>query len=110
MVTDFNARYFVETVRPTAVSAKVVDSTHIEVTFSEALVDGAVAGADLEVFQGASATPLVEGSEAIAGNKVTITRTTPLVSLTGLSAKAQDTIDLTDTKFNAINFSSVAVQ
>ena len=40
MVTEVKSRKFVETVRPTAISAKVINSTTIEITFSEAIKDG----------------------------------------------------------------------
>jgi len=110
MDTEVKSRNFVETVRPTATSAKVINSTTIEVTFSEAIQDGSTAGADFDVFQGASATALGESSEVISGKKVTITLSTPLTSLTGITVKAQNTIDLKDTNNNAINFSSINVQ
>jgi len=109
MVTDVTSRTFVETVRPTATSAKVIDETTIEITFSEALKDGE-AGNDFEVFQGASTTALAEASEVISGKKVTIKLAKKLTSLTGITVKAQNTIDLKDANNNVINFSSINVQ
>ncbi len=110
MVTDVTSRTFVETVRPTAISAKVINASTIEVTFSETIKDGSTAGADFDVFQGASTTALGESSEVISGKKVTITLSTPLTSLTGITVKAQNTIDLKDANNNVINFSSINVQ
>ncbi|WP_088070544.1 Ig-like domain-containing protein [Gottfriedia luciferensis] len=110
MVADVKARNFVETVRPTVVSARVLDSKTIEVTFSEAVKDGANAGADLAVFQGTSTSALAETSEVISGNKILITLANTLTTLNGLQVKAQSTIDLTDLNNNAVNFTGIAVQ
>ncbi|KZZ84857.1 hypothetical protein [Bacillus sp. SJS] len=44
MDTEVKARTFTETVRPTAVSAKVTGSKTIEITFSEAIKDGSTVG------------------------------------------------------------------
>lgn len=111
MVTEVKARNFVETVRATAVSAKVIDATHIEVTFSENIKDGTPAAAtDLEVYQGTSTTALVETSEVIGTNKVVITLTNPLSSLSGLQVKASSTFDLLDANDNKVNFTAIAVQ
>ena len=53
--------------------------------------------ADFEVFQGASTTALAESSEVISGKKVTIKLlVNGLTSLTGITVKAQNTIDLKD--------------
>ncbi|PEJ58424.1 hypothetical protein CN692_09130 [Bacillus sp. AFS002410] len=110
MDADVKARSFKETVRPTVVAARVIDSTHIEVTFSEAIKDGGNVGADLEVFQGNSTTPLAEATETISGNKLTIALASPLSTLSGLQVKAQSTIDIVDLNNNAVNFNSIAVQ
>lgn len=94
---------FSENVRPVVQGAKVISANQIEVTLSEA-IDSATVGTDFDVFQGASTTALAD-SEAISGtNKVIITLTAPLDSLTGLSLKASSTIDLTDLKGNNVNF------
>lgn len=103
MVTKTDTYDFKENVRPTVQSAKVISSTEIEVTLSEALA-GATVGTDFDVFQGSSTTALVD-SEAISGtNKVIITLGTPLESLIGLTLKSSSTINLTDTNGNAVNF------
>jgi hypothetical protein len=110
MDTEVKSRNFVETVRPTATSAKVINASTIEITFSEDIKDGETAGTDFEVFQGSSTTAVAETSEAISGNKVTITLASPLSSLTGITVKAQNTIDVTDENNNVVNFSSINVQ
>ena len=109
MDTEVKSRKFVETVRPTAISAKVINASTIEITFSEAIKDG-VAGNDFEVFQGTSTTALAETSEAIAGKVVTIKLVNGLTSLTGITVKAQNTIDVKDLNNNVINFSSINAQ
>ena len=103
MVSYTNTYDFDENIRPTVQSAKVISATQIEVTLSEALA-GATVGTDFDVFQGASTTALAD-TEAISGtNKVIITLTTPLVSLTGLTLKSSSTLDLTDLNSNVVNF------
>lgn len=108
MDSDVKARNFIETVRPTVVSAKVLDETHIEVTFSEALL-ATTGGTDLEVFQGTSTTALSETSETISGDKVIIELATPLTTLIGLQVKAESTIDLKDLNSNVVKFTDVTV-
>ncbi|MDT0192385.1 Ig-like domain-containing protein [Exiguobacterium sp. BG5(2022)] len=94
---------FKENVRPTVLGAKVLSSTEIEVTLSEAL-DSTKVGTDFDVFQGASTTALTD-SEAISGtNKVIITLADPLTTLNGLTLKAASSIDLTDVNGNQVNF------
>lgn len=95
---------FDENVRPTVTSAKVVNATTIEVTLSEALAAGTVEN-DFDVFQGTSTTALVEVREAISGtNKVVITLSAPLDSLSGLTIKPSSAVDLTDVNGNGVNF------
>ena len=108
MDTEVKSREFVETVRPTAISAKVIDASTIEITFSEAIKDG-VAGNDSNI-PGTSTTALAETSEAIAGKVVTIKLVNGLTSLTGITVKAQNTIDVKDLNNNVINFSSINAQ
>lgn len=110
MVSDVKARNFKETVRPTVIAARVIDSTHIEVTFSEAIKDGNNVGADLDVFQGASTTALAETAESISGNKLIIQLASPLSTLSGLQVKAQSTIDIVDLNDNVVNLTSFAIQ
>lgn len=94
---------FVENVRPTVQSAKVLSANKIEVTFNEAL-DADTVGNDFELFQGTSTTALA-GTEAIDGtNKVVITLDSSLTSLSGLTIKPSSTINLTDVNGNALNF------
>nr|WP_269719701.1 MULTISPECIES: Ig-like domain-containing protein [Bacillus] len=103
MVTEVKARDFKETVRPTVVSAKVTGAKTIEITFSEAIKDGATAGKDIDVYQGLSTTALAEDSELISGNKLVITLTSELISLSGITVKASDVADLTDINGNVHN-------
>ncbi|WP_290770047.1 MULTISPECIES: hypothetical protein [Exiguobacterium] len=99
-----NASYsFVENVRATVTSARVLSATQIEVTLSEAL-DETTDGGDFEIFQNGSTTPLVETSEVATGNKVVITVSPGLTSLTGLVVKPEATIDLADLNGNLVNF------
>ena len=99
-----NASYsFVENVRPTVTSARVLSATSIEVTLSEAL-DALTDDGDFEVFQNGSTTALTEtGAEVATGNKVVIT-VSPLTSLTGLVVKPEATINLADVNGNLVNF------
>ena len=103
MVPVTSTYNFKENVRPTVLSAKVTSATTIEVTLSENL-DALKAGGDFEVFQGTSTTALVESSEVVSGNKVVINLAPALESLTGLTVKAQSTLDLTDVNGNVVNF------
>lgn len=103
METEVKARAFKETVRPTAISAKVTGSKTIEITFSEAIQDGSTIGNDINVYQGSSTTALSEVSEAITGNKLVITLTNELTSLSGITVKASDVADLKDLNNNVHN-------
>ncbi|MRX73679.1 hypothetical protein GJU40_16170 [Bacillus lacus] len=104
------ARSFNETVRPTVTAAKVLNSTQIELTFSEVVRDGSINGNDFSVFQGTSTTALGEVSEVITGNKAVITLSTPLTSLSGLVVRAQNGNDVTDQSGNALDFATINVQ
>lgn len=99
-----NASYsFVENVRPTVTSARVLSATEIEVTLSEAL-DTNTDDGDFEIFQNGSTTALTEtAAEVATGNKVVIT-VAPLTSLSGLVVKPEATINLADLNGNLVNF------
>ena len=95
-----------ETVRPVALSAKLIAANKVEITFSENIKDGSSVGDDVDVYQGT--TKLSETSEAISDNKIVVTLTAgQLTSVTGITVKASAKIDITDAKNNVANFSNV---
>lgn len=101
-----------ENVAPTVTSAVVTSPDTIKLTFSEAVRDGSTPGSDFEIFQGTSTTPLAEAltGEVINGNEVTITLSESLSSLSGLSVKASNTIDIVDVNGNATTFKQISIQ
>ncbi|WP_294744732.1 Ig-like domain-containing protein [uncultured Exiguobacterium sp.] len=107
MDTVVKATDFKETVRPVALSAKLLSATEVEITFSENIKDGSSVGNDVDVFQG-STTALTETKETITGNKLVVTLpANELKALTGITVKASANIDITDANNNVVNFSNV---
>lgn len=94
----------VENVEPTVTKGTIKNNKEIELTFSENM-DTSKIGTDFEVFEGTNPTKS-ESVEKVGteNNKVIITLTNPLSSLSGVKVKAASTLDLTDASGNKLTF------